>query len=114
VLNEDGSIEGVVATDVALKGLNDFVRNLDLTPNGFAFIIEPDGQLIAASNAPNITQDDAGAAARVAARNSGNPLLAATYAEVSPLLASASANAQPRTRPFTAPDGQLIRPPFLA
>ena len=112
VLRPDGSIEGVVATDVALKGLNDFVRNLDLTPNGFAFIIEPDGQLIAASNAPTITQDDAGAAARLAARESGNPLLAATYAELSPLLADASADARPRTRQFAAPDGQLMQAAF--
>jgi diguanylate cyclase (GGDEF)-like protein len=112
VLHPDGSIEGVVATDVALKGLNDFVRNLDLTPNGFAFIIEPDGQLIAASNAPNITQDDAGAAARLAARDSGNVLLAATYAELSPLLVDASGDDQPRTRQFTAPDGQLMQAAF--
>lgn len=112
LLNPDGSIEGVVATDVALKGLNDFVRNLSLTPNGFAFIIEPSGQLIAASNAANITQDDAGMAIRVAATDSGNPLLAATYTELSPLLSDANSDGRPRTRQFSAPDGQAMQAAF--
>jgi len=47
VLSNDGQFQGVVATDVSLKELNDFVSNLKISPHGLAFIIEPDGALIA-------------------------------------------------------------------
>ena len=38
------------ATDVSLRGLNDFVAALDISAHGFAFIVEPGGDLIAASS----------------------------------------------------------------
>ena len=44
-----GNIEGVVATDVSLKRLSEFVRALRVSQNGVAFVAEHNGNLIASS-----------------------------------------------------------------
>ncbi|MFM6992282.1 MAG: cache domain-containing protein, partial [Rhodoferax sp.] len=54
VLGLKGELEGVVATDVSLRALNDFVKRLDVSANGLAFIVEPNGDLIASSATPNV------------------------------------------------------------
>jgi len=54
VLGPNGELRGVVATDMPLRALNDFIGRLDLSPNGLAFIIEPNGELIASSRSPNV------------------------------------------------------------
>ena len=79
VLSAEGQFEGVVATDVSLKALNDFVSQLKVSPNGMAYIIEPDGRLIASSASPNVFQRDDGSYERVSGVDSGNPLLTQTF-----------------------------------
>ena len=44
VNNAAGEFEGVVATDLSMQLLNEFLKDLKLTPNGFAFIVESDWQ----------------------------------------------------------------------
>ncbi|MGL1834581.1 diguanylate cyclase [Rhodocyclaceae bacterium SMB388] len=78
VLSLEGSFEGVVATDVSLKALNDFVSRLSVSPNGIAFIIEPNGNLIASSATPNVVPLENGEYARVSARDSDHPVLGRT------------------------------------
>ncbi|GAA5177407.1 hypothetical protein GCM10025771_14420 [Niveibacterium umoris] len=112
VLNAAGEFEGVVATDISLKGLNDFVANLALSKNGIAFIVEPNGDLIASSASPNIARQPDGSNKRLAAADSGHPLLAATYAEVRDTLASLKQAKLPQTRTFSGPDGQTIHAAF--
>jgi diguanylate cyclase (GGDEF)-like protein len=79
VLGADKAFEGVVATDVSLRALNDFVSNLKMSPNGVALIIEPSGELIAASNTANVLQKPDGTRHRVKADETGNPLITAMY-----------------------------------
>ena len=86
VIGSDGELAGVVATDMPLSALNDFVAGLDISPNGIAFIIEPDGQLIASSVSPNIKKLADGRTVRVNAEESGHPLLTAIYRQLKPLL----------------------------
>ncbi len=107
----DGRIEGVVATDLSLRALEDFVRALHVSPNGFAFILEPNGNLVAASNAPNVIQRPDGKYERLNAAKVDNALLAATYSELRDALA-ASDPKQPGVRSFTAPDGRRIEAGF--
>ncbi len=78
VLSLEGEFEGVVATDVSLKALNDFVGQLSVSPNGIAFIIEPDGSLIASSATPNVIPLANGDYARVSGLESEHPVLSAT------------------------------------
>ena len=103
----DGQVEGVVATDLSLKALEGFVRALQVSPNGFAFIVEPNGDLVAASNTPNVALRPDGKYDRLNAAKVDNPLLAATYNELREALASGDAK-HPGVRSFTAPDGSRI------
>jgi diguanylate cyclase len=49
VLRPDHTLAGVVATDVTLKVLSDFLRGLTVTKNGVAFVIDGGGFMIASS-----------------------------------------------------------------
>lgn len=116
VVGSEGQFEGVVATDVSLRALNDFVGNLKMSPNGIALIVEPNGDLIASSASPNVRAQADGTMARVSATESGNPMVAALDAEVRRRLA-----AQDKSKPaatgattfnFKEPDGQVIHAAF--
>ena len=107
----DGKTEGVVATDLSLRAIEEFVRGLQVSPNGFAFVIEGNGDLVAASNAPNVLKRDDGTWSRVNAASAPNALLVATYNELKTELAAAAAN-QSGARRFTAPDGRQIETGF--
>ena len=82
VLNKQGDFQGVVATDLSLQRLNEFVRRLSVSSNAVAFIIEPDGSLIASSRSPNIAVKPDGSSARISAADSDDALQRAAYAQV--------------------------------
>lgn len=82
VLDENGDFQGVVATDMPLRALNDFVSNLDISENGIAFIVETDGRLIASSCSDNVRDDSEGRKARVYAGESGNRLQEEIYERI--------------------------------
>lgn len=112
VLGRGGEFEGVVATDVSLRGLNDFVTRLKVSPNGLAFIVEPNGQLVASSASPNVKTLADGSKTRVSAAQSGHPVIAAAYAELRAHLADNPSATGARTFNFQAPDGQVIHAAF--
>jgi diguanylate cyclase (GGDEF)-like protein len=87
VMNVDGQFEGVVATDMSLKRLNDFVKSLEVSANGIAFIIEPDGNLIASSVGENVRALDDGTNLRLTAAQCGNPFVESVYAQLKDRLA---------------------------
>lgn len=107
----DGRIEGVVATDLSLRALEDFVRALHVSANGFAFIVEPNGDLVAASNSSNVVRRPDGRYERLNAGSADNPLLQATYRELHASIAGA-APLQPGVRRFIGPDGHQIEVGF--
>ncbi|MEO8248260.1 MAG: diguanylate cyclase [Burkholderiales bacterium] len=123
VLDAGGNFAGVVASDMSLKQLNQFVRNLKVSPHGIAFILEPNGDLIASSVSPNVETSADGTHSRIGAGNSGNPLLAQVYAAVRQRMQTRAttdpAPAQPvlparnaEVLDFTAADGQRIHAAF--
>jgi len=112
VLGRGGEFEGVVATDVSLRGLNDFVTRLKVSPNGLAFIVEPNGQLVASSASPNVRTLADGSKTRVSAAQSGHPVIAAAYAELRAHLAGNPSATGAQTFNFQAPDGQVIHAAF--
>lgn len=57
VLNAKGEFVGVVATDVYLNALQEFMRTLPLSEGSRALIVQKDGTLIAASDRPTLQQD---------------------------------------------------------
>ena len=87
VLSDSGAFEGVVATDVFLRGLQQFMAKLPLSTGGRALILEADGALIAASDMANIREGTGEGAKpeRVNAAHTGDPLVEAVYAQLRPL-----------------------------
>ncbi|HQZ03634.1 MAG TPA: diguanylate cyclase [Thauera sp.] len=108
----DGSFEGVVATDLSLKALNDFVGRLKVSPNGVAFIIEPDGNLIASSASRNVVTLPNGGSGRLNAGSSDHPLLKAAYVTVQGRIAAREDKQLPRVFEFETADGSLIHTAF--
>ena len=86
VNNAAGAFEGVVATDLSLAHLNDFLKGLRHSDNGYAFIVEPDGNLIATSRGPHLSKSLGNENARLNAANSDDPLIVATYRSVKALI----------------------------
>ena len=101
-----GKIEGVAATDVSLKMLNDFVRALRVSQNGVAFVAEQNGDLIASSS-DDSTRLSHGQKIRLNAAQSGNALVRATYAEVADVFRAGVKNNDPQARVFDGPDGKV-------
>ncbi|MFS4551916.1 diguanylate cyclase domain-containing protein [Comamonas resistens] len=97
VLSDKGEFEGVVAADVSLKALNDFVGKIHLSEHGRAFIIESDGSLIASTGLPNIRTLADGKMERMTAEASADPLIQAVYAEVQGVFHSSVPSDVPRT-----------------
>jgi diguanylate cyclase (GGDEF)-like protein len=105
VNNAAGEFAGVVATDLSLKHLSTFLRQLKLSPNGFAIIVEPDGNLIAASRGPHLTKGVGENNRRLNAASSDDPLIVATYSAVQTLMSKRNAAVNPQTAVFSGPDG---------
>ncbi|MBB1077228.1 diguanylate cyclase [Rhodoferax sp. 4810] len=112
VLDTQGRFQGVVATDMSLQRLNEFVKNLAISSHGVAFIIEPDGKLIASSRSPNTMRLPDGSNARVNAIDSDSPLQRAAYVQVRDILASGRQMDGPATHLFTGPEGAAVELAF--
>lgn len=112
VLSANGAFEGVVATDVSLRALNDFLGRLDVSANGLAFIIEPDGNLIASSASPNVVTLPDGSGARLNAAHSEHPLLRTAYHAIGRYLAANARPNLPLVVDFDAEDGAPVRAAF--
>ena len=112
VLSPSGAFEGVVATDISLRALNDFVSKLEVSPNGIAFIIEQDGNLIASSASPNVVKLPDGGNARLKAADSSHALLRNAYRVVQERLGAPDATSLPRAMTFRTEDGEEIHVAF--
>jgi diguanylate cyclase (GGDEF)-like protein len=104
VLNEQGEIDGVAATDVSLKALNDFVRALRVSQNGVAFVAERNGDLIASSS-DDSTRLSNGQKTRLNAAQSENELVRAAYAKMSDSFGGGLT--EPQVRVFDAAQGMI-------
>ena len=75
IYSESGNLRGVIAIDLTLTQIGDFLRQLKIAKSGQAFILEPSGEIVATSTseAPYISIDKK--QQRIHANNSQNPLL---------------------------------------
>jgi len=104
-----GDFEGVVATDLSLELLNQFLRTLGLSANGFAFIFEPDGNLVATSRGPHLATSASNQSTRLNAGDSEDLWISATYAAVKTLAIPGATENGPLTTVFDGPDGKPIQ-----
>ena len=82
VQSSRGEQDGVVATDVFLNSLRVFVDHLQLAKGAVAFVMEPNGDLVAATHLANIRYAGDATPTRVNAASSGNYLIEMTYAKL--------------------------------
>ena len=78
IFDPPGQLRGVFGIDVYLRELSEFLRNLSLSPNSRAFIIETSGDLIAISADENPFIEQGESKLRLAATDSQDPLVKAT------------------------------------
>lgn len=82
VFAADGALAGVMATDVTLKALTDFMRTLQVGHNGVAFIVDGSGAMIATSGSELPFKVVAGVPQRLHVDEMRTPLLRQAYAPV--------------------------------
>lgn len=109
VQRRDGSVGGVVGTDVSLRSLGALLKALPLTPNGLAFVVEPGGNLIATSRGETVQRREGANTQQINASQSKDPLLAATYAEVQKLTQAMPAHdSRPRASQIDVRSGDVV------
>ncbi len=62
VYNKDGTLRGVVAADIILGGLSNYLQGIKLSPNGLVFIIDDREQLVAYPDPKKIVKIENGEA----------------------------------------------------
>ena len=82
VFATDGSQLGVIATDMPLTELAEFVHGLQVSQTGVAFIVEKSGAVIATSTQEKLFADSAQQPTRLRADQSVNPLVRDAYAQL--------------------------------
>ncbi len=75
VLDANGQVAGVVATDLSLRVLNEQLLAIRMTSNSLAFIMEPDGTLVASTTSPYLRKEGELGPKLLNANESGNPLI---------------------------------------
>jgi PAS domain S-box-containing protein len=73
VYHKDGSLKGVVAADITLGGLSDFLQEIDIGANGLAFILDAAGQLVAYPEAERMISVEEGDMRRMRPQELGIP-----------------------------------------
>jgi diguanylate cyclase len=82
VRRPDRSLAGVLATDLTLKALSEFLRTLKTSSNGIAFVMDADGYMIATSGKEALYRMKDGAAERLRVEDMQTPLIRQAYANV--------------------------------
>jgi len=75
IFDTANNLKGIFGIDVYLVELSDFLRNLRISPNGRAFIMEPSGDLIAVSVSEEPYIDQEGEKLRLPATDSQDALI---------------------------------------
>lgn len=112
VVSATGELQGVVATDMSLRKLNEFVRGLKTSEHALAFIIEPDGKLIASSRTANVKRAAGGGYERLSADASGDADQVAAYANVKQALKNAGPPNAPVTGRYRGANDEVVQLAF--
>jgi diguanylate cyclase (GGDEF)-like protein len=108
--NAVGEFQGVVATDLSLKDLSTFLRQLKLSPNGLAFIVEADCNLIATSRGSHLKKGPGENNLRLnAADATADIMLGSTWRAVRELMSKPDSSSNPQTAFFAGPGGEPVQ-----
>ncbi|MEM9120768.1 MAG: response regulator [Cyanobacteria bacterium P01_F01_bin.56] len=79
VYGDRGKLQGVLALDLTLEQISGYLRTLNISPNGEAFIMERTGDIVATSaNEPPFLTLDSGEQTRLSATASQEPIIRET------------------------------------
>ncbi|NLV27235.1 MAG: PAS domain S-box protein [Methanomicrobiales archaeon] len=83
VYSHEGELIGILDTALTLEGIGEFLRGLEISENGQAFIIDTDGMLVASSEMEDAYIGKNGDLIQISAFESENPVIrsAARYAK---------------------------------
>lgn len=98
IYDAEGELQGVVASDLALGGIQDFLTDLNVLDTGQTFLIERDGRLLASSHAETIfapAEDEDEEPERFTLVNASTPLLQMTGEALQAQVPNLKAIAQP-------------------
>ena len=73
--NDKQKLQGIVAVDLLLADISQFLRNLQISSSGQMFIVERNGQLIGSSSSKPLLYEENGKAHRYSAVNSPDPAI---------------------------------------
>jgi diguanylate cyclase (GGDEF)-like protein len=79
IFNAENKLDGVLGTDVSLLQLSAFVASLKVSANGVAFLIDANGDLIAASTKEALWKTEGDKKLRVNAKNSSSEIIRNTF-----------------------------------
>lgn len=108
VHSKNGDFNGVVATDVSLRALNQFIHTLKPSPNGLVMLVEEDGALIASSNGSNILTERHIGVQRRNVKNGIDSLARFAFQHASERLNQTGESQTPQTFSFQTPEGDQI------
>lgn len=107
VFRADHTLAGVMATDLTLKVLTDFLRTLKVSDNGVAFVMDADGFIIATSGGELPFKMVNGAPERMRLDEMRTPLIREAYTRVLEWKGEKNASAASMTQEFKAASGTL-------
>ncbi|MFZ6862114.1 sensor domain-containing diguanylate cyclase [Undibacterium sp. Ji67W] len=102
VFEKNHEFAGVVATDVTLKELSNFLSKLEISKNSVAYIVDEDGYIVATSGREIPERIVNGMPERMRAVDMKTALISSTYSKLSQLNVKA-----PETREFDLPMGAV-------
>ena len=85
VYQKDREFAGVMATDVTLKELSNFLRKLEISKNSVAYIVDADGYIVATSGQELPERTVNGTPERMRAIDMKTPLISETFQKVNSL-----------------------------
>lgn len=80
--DEEGQLRGVFGVDVSLEALNQFLRLLEISPQGIAYVVERSGELVASSTAGELLNQVGGQPQRVLATQATDPVIRNSAAQL--------------------------------
>lgn len=106
IYRRDGTLDGVLCTDVALTKLNEFLASVPVSANGVAILIEANGDIIATSNGAPLFVEANGVKKRMNAAQSDNRLIREAFAQFAPQI-NGAALIEPIVQDFSLDQYQL-------
>ena len=82
ISDQNGKLLGVIAIDLLLTNISDFLRSIKVSSSGQVFIIERDGMLVGSSSKHSILHKVNGKAERFSALKSPDPLIRSIASEL--------------------------------